>query len=231
VADTTVRFEFDLPDTGRASRDASREHETALVVELRSGVESAYERLIAQFEQPVFNIVSRLMDDPADAADVVQEVFLKVFRNIAFFRQDASLKTWIFRISVNEARNHRRWFSRHRRREVGLESEPANGGTENSRALEDRLADPGRSPYEAMLDRETRELIEDALSTVNPTFRETLILREMEGLSYEEIGDILNISLGTVKSRILRGRDALRKNLAERLEPNTAPGWYPQLAD
>lgn len=229
MADTTVRFEFDLPETGHTGA-AAREDETALVFELRAGVESAYEQLIGRFEQPVYNIVSRLMDDPADAADVVQEVFLKVFRNIGSFRQDASLKTWIFRISVNEARNHRRWFSRHRRREVGLETE-AGKHNENSRAFEDRLADPGRSPFEATLDRETQELIEDALSAVNPTFRAALILREMEGLSYEEIGEILNISLGTVKSRILRGRDALRKNLAERLEPNAAPGWYPQMAD
>jgi RNA polymerase sigma-70 factor, ECF subfamily len=226
VADTTVGFEFDAPDFGAAAR----EHESALVFELRSGVESAYETLIARFEQPVYNIVSRLMDDPTDAADVVQEVFLKVFRNIASFRQDASLKTWIYRIAVNEARNHRRWFSRHRRREVGLESD-AGSCRENARSFEDWIPDPGRSPYDVALDREAQILMEEALIGVNPKFRAALILREMEGLSYEEIGDILGISLGTVKSRILRGRDALRKNLAEKLAPNSVPGWFPQLAD
>jgi RNA polymerase sigma-70 factor (ECF subfamily) len=227
VADTTVSFDFDAAELN----GSPREHESTLVLALRHGVESAYETLIARFEQPVFNIVSRLMNDPgdaADASDVVQEVFLKVFRNINSFRQDASLKTWIYRIAVNEARNHRRWFSRHRRREIGLESE---NGADSGRSCEDWLPDPGRSPFDAAVDQETHAMIEDALAQVNPTFRAALILREMEGLSYDEIGEVLNISLGTVKSRILRGRDALRKNLAERMEPGRAPHWFPQVAD
>jgi RNA polymerase sigma-70 factor (ECF subfamily) len=224
VADTTVSFEFDASDVS----SPAREHESALVLDLRNGVESAYETLIARFEQPVFNIVSRLMDDPADSSDVVQEVFLKVFRNIGSFRQDASLKTWIYRIAVNEARNHRRWFSRHRRREIGLESDTAAG---SGRACEDWIPDPGRSPFDAAVDHETHAMIEDALTHVNPRFRAALILREMEGLSYDEIGEVLNISLGTVKSRILRGRDSLRKNLTGRMEPGTAPNWPPEVAD
>jgi RNA polymerase sigma-70 factor, ECF subfamily len=220
MADTTLGFEFD--------RLFVREDESALILDLRSGVESAYEALILRFEQPVFNIVSRLMDDPGDAADVVQEVFLKIFRNIVSFRQDSSLKTWIYRIAVNEARNHRRWFSRHRRQEVGLEREAyAEGGEMH----QEWLPDPGPSPFELALDRETRQLIEDALLEVNPKFRAALVLREIEGLSYEEIAEILDISLGTVKSRILRGRDALKKHLAERLEPNTPAAWSAQLAE
>ena len=224
MADTTVSFEFDAADLGAQAR----ERESVLVLGLCSGAESAYETLLARFEQPVSNIVSRLMDDPADAADVVQEVFLKVFRNIGSFRQDASLKTWIYRIAVNEARNHRRWFSRHRRREIGLESDP---GTGTGHTFEDWIRDPGRSPFDAAADQETHAMIEDALAQVNPTFRAALILREMEGLSYEEIGEVLSISLGTVKSRILRGRDALRKNLTGRMEPGRVPDWFPQIAD
>ncbi|MBZ5601623.1 MAG: sigma-70 family RNA polymerase sigma factor [Acidobacteriia bacterium] len=203
-----------------------REDETRLIAELRAGVDAAYETLIDRFEVPVYNIISRLMDDPSDSADVVQEVFLKVFRNITSFRQDASLKTWIYRIAVNEARNHRRWFSRHKKQEVGLEADPGE-----SQGYQDWLADPGRSPFETALDRETRELIEEALAKVNPPFRAALVLREIEGLSYEEIAEILEISLGTVKSRILRGRDALKKHLAGRLEPASAQEWSPQLAD
>ena len=122
MADTTVGFQFDAcrPET---APPVVREDESTLVLNLRCGIESAYEDLIQRFEQPVFNIISRLMDDPADASDVVQEVFLKVFRSIGSFRQDSSLKTWIYRIAVNEARNHRRWFSRHRRLEVCLEGD------------------------------------------------------------------------------------------------------------
>ncbi|MGH9558319.1 MAG: RNA polymerase sigma factor [Bryobacteraceae bacterium] len=227
MADATVGFQFDACGTEPA-RSLPGE-ESALVRDLCSGVESAYETLIQRFESPVFNLISRLMDDPADAADVVQEVFLKVFRNIGSFRQDSSLKTWIYRIAVNEARNHRRWFSRHRRQEVGLES--SMGPEDDARGYQETLPDPGRSPFEAALDRETQALIEEALLKVNPKFRAALVLREIEGLSYEEISAILEISLGTVKSRILRGRDSLRIHLADRLEPAASPGWSPQPAD
>lgn len=225
MADTTVGFQFEAcaPEGVPA---AVREAEYRLIADLRAGIEAAYETLIERFEVPVFNIVSRVMDDPSDAADVVQEVFLKVFRNIGSFRQDSSLKTWMYRIAVNEARNHRRWFSRHRRQEVGLEAEPGA-----AHGCQDWLPDPGRSPFDAVVDRETQDLIEAALAQVNPKFRSALVLREIEGLSYEEIAEILDISLGTVKSRILRGRDALKKHLAGRLEPASAPQWSPQLAE
>ncbi len=211
VADSIVGFQFDVLTAVRA-----REEDTVLLQGLRAGEEDAYEALIQRFEQPIYNIISRLLDDPADAADVVQEVFLKVFRNVASFRGESSLKTWIYRIAVNEARNQRRWFSRHRRQEVGLETEEPGEGYQSW------LPDPGRSPFEVTLDHETQLLIEAALAQVNPKFRAALVLREIEGMSYEEIADILEISLGTVKSRILRGRDALKKHLAGRLEPVSA---------
>ena len=226
MADTTVSFQFEACAPGVAPIGVAREEEAGLVHGLRSGDEAAYELLIYRFERPVFNVISRLMDDPADAADVVQEVFLKVFRKIDSFRGDSSLKTWIYRIAVNEARNHRRWFGRHRRKEVGLEPDPGE-----DRGYEEYLADPGQSPFEAVLDHETQALIEEGLGTMNPKFRAALVLREMEGLSYEEIAEILDLSLGTVKSRILRGRDALRKHLVGRLEPRSALSWSPQVAD
>ena len=221
MADTTVGFQFDAGTPGPPVQ-----READLVAGLRAGMNDAYETLIQRFEHPVFNLVSRLLDDPADGADVVQEVFLKIFRNIGCFRQDSSLKTWIYRIAVNEARNHRRWFSRHRRQEVGLDAE-----TGDANGYQDRLPDPGRSPFEAAVDQETQALIEAALQQVNPNFRAALVLREIEGLSYEEIAEILDISLGTVKSRILRGRDSLKKHLAGKLEPASAMDWAPQLAE
>ena len=224
MADTTVGFQFDACSPENASPPVQREAE--LLAGLRAGMEDAYETLIQRFEHPVFNLVSRLVDDPADSADVVQEVFLKVFRNVGCFRQDASLKTWIYRIAVNEARNHRRWFSRHRRQEVGLDAEPGE-----AHGYQDRLPDPGRSPFEAAVGQEAQAMIARALQQVNPNFRAALVLREIEGLSYEEIAEILDISLGTVKSRILRGRDALRKLLAGKLEPASALDWSPQLAE
>jgi RNA polymerase sigma-70 factor (ECF subfamily) len=187
---------------------------------MRAADESAYETLLARFQQPVYNLAFRLLNDPGDAGDVVQEVFLKVFRNVGHFRRQSSLKTWIYRITVNEAHNQRRWFFRHRSREVALDDEPE--------ASYRAVSDKERSPYDYTFDNERQVLIENALARINPLFREVVILRDIEELSYEEIADVLQISLGTVKSRIMRGREALRTELTARLEPEPVLRWAPE---
>ena len=211
MADTSVGFQFEC-GTEAFSPPAAHEEDSALIAGLCAGDECAYEVLIQRFEQPVFNLVSRLVDDPGDAADVAQEVFLKVFRKVHGFRSESSLKNWIYRIAVNEARNQLRWFVRHRGKEIGLE--PAES---DAQGPQDWLSDPGRSPYQTALDQETQALIESALLKVSPNYRAAVVLREVEGLSYEEISEVLEVSLGTVKSRILRGRESLRKHLVDRL--------------
>jgi RNA polymerase sigma-70 factor (ECF subfamily) len=217
---------------GTADPQADFRHDDgALLIGLQAGDNSAYEELVHKFQQPVYNLVSRLMSDPDDAGDVVQEVFLKVFRSIGSFRGQSSLKTWIYRIAVNEGYNHRRWFSRHRKQEVGLDSE-----IEGTRTYQDVLPDPTRSPFDSASDHETHELIERGLETLNPKFRAAVVLRDIEDLSYEEIADVLQVSLGTVKSRILRGREALREALvarmAERTSKNADPvSWWPQVVE
>jgi RNA polymerase sigma-70 factor (ECF subfamily) len=212
---------FDLnSEAGVGSNPGSED--ARLASALRQGSEEAYELLVARFQQPVYNLVYRLMADPGDAYDVVQEVFLKIFRNIGTFRSQSSLKTWIYRIAVNEVHNYRRWFFRHRRQEVVLEDE-SEGGT----SFGDTLPDRGRSPYDYALNGEKRVLIEDALTRINPMFRAAVVLRDVEDLSYEEIADILDVSLGTVKSRITRGREAMRRQLEGRLEPEPALQWDP----
>ena len=211
MADSTVGFQFECR-TEAFSAPVAHEEDSALIAGLRAGDECAYEILIQRFEQPVYNLVIRLVDDPGDAADVAQEVFLKVFRKVGGFRSESSLKTWIYRIAVNEARNQRRWFMRHRAKEIGLEADS------DAQGPQDWLSDPGRSPYQTALDRETHVLIESALQKVSSNYRAALVLREVEGLSYEEISDVLEVSLGTVKSRILRGRESLRKHLMDRLQ-------------
>jgi RNA polymerase sigma-70 factor (ECF subfamily) len=195
-----------------------RREDDELVRRLRAGEEAAYEALLARFQQPVYNLAFRLASNPGDASDVVQEVFLKVFRNVGHFRRQSSLKTWIYRITVNEAHNQRRWFFRHRSREVGLEDETDEGCSRT-------VADTGRSPFDCAFDREKHVLIENALGRINPLFREVVVLRDIEDLSYEEIAEVLQISLGTVKSRIMRGREALREELTGRLEAEPAWRW------
>jgi len=230
VADTTLGFHLDAPfgtcDVP-AGGEALFHQERALVEALRNGEEAAYELLISRYQAPIYNLVYRLVNDPADASDVTQEVFLKVFRSIRDFRGQSSLKTWLYRIAVNEAHNQRRWCTRHRKKEVGLDASSEEGG----RSYQERLSDPGRSPYEEAWNEEKHAMIEQALQTINPAFRAVVVLRDIEDLSYEEISSVLQVSLGTVKSRILRGREALRKALAERLEHDAAPDLAPQTVE
>ena len=203
---------------GNSCAADQRREDDELVRRLRAGEEAGYEALLSRFQQPVYNLAFRLLGDSGDAADAVQEVFLKVFRNVGHFRRQSSLKTWIYRITVNEAHNQRRWFFRHRSREVGLDGEAEEGRGRS-------VADSARSPFDCAFDREKHVLIENALARINPLFREVVVLRDVEDLSYEEIAEVLQISLGTVKSRIMRGREALREGLTGRLEPEPALRW------
>jgi len=184
-----------------------------LISGLQAGEERAYERLIERFQNPVYNLAWRLLNDPADANDVAQEVFLKVFRNIGSFRRDSSLRTWVYRIAVNESHNRRRWIFRHRRGETGLDE-----SFEDSEGREKPLTDNSETPFDFTMNREAQLLLEEGLAAMNPVFRAALVLREMEDMSYEQIAEILEVSLGTVKSRIMRGREALRRYLANRLD-------------
>jgi RNA polymerase sigma-70 factor (ECF subfamily) len=197
-----------------------------LVESLREGSERAYEELLTRFQQPVYALALRLLDDQGEACDVVQEVFLKVFRNIGSFRGQSSLKTWIYRITVNEAHNARRWFFRHRRAEVELDKT-----AEDARNLKEIIPDRSRSPFDAAFDREQHVMIEAALERINPIFREAVVLRDITDLAYEEIAEVLGVSLGTVKSRILRGREALREEIAGSLKAGPAPRLVPTTAE
>jgi RNA polymerase sigma-70 factor (ECF subfamily) len=193
------------------------EEDARILRGLRAGFEEAYVELLNKYEQAVYGLVYRLVGTPTDASDVVQEVFLKVFRGVDAFREQSSLKTWIYRIAVNEVHNHHRWWLRHCRREVSMDNESQDG----KRPVE-FATDPGRSPYDQVLDSETRRRIEQALTRIKPVFRTAVVLRDVQNLPYEEIAQILDVSLGTVKSRIVRGREALRRELSERPERGLA---------
>ena len=191
---------------------AVSQDEASIVAELRAGSESAYEWLIAHYHQPVYSLVYRILNDPADAADTTQEVFLKVYRGIKGFNGNASLKTWIYRIAVHEASNQRRWWFRHKRKEDSMET-PIASDEGHELTLEATLVDAGESPFEQFEHEEVRARVEAELQQVPEPYRTTVVLRDIEGLAYEEIAAVLDVSLGTVKSRLMRGREALRKRL------------------
>jgi RNA polymerase sigma-70 factor (ECF subfamily) len=197
--------------------------EAAFVAELQAGSEQAFAELIAQYHQPLYSLIARNLQDPSEAADMTQEVFLKVFRNIRSFHGDASLRTWLYRIALHEASNQRRWWSRHRRQEIAMDAPScARCDAEMERETQSvgaTLADGGGSPYDHAAQQESRERVEAALREVPEAFRAVVVLREIEGFTYEEIAEILQVNLGTVKSRLTRGRAALRHLLAPACAP------------
>jgi len=193
---------------------AARSHEeAAIVAELKAGSESAYAWLIGEFQQPVFGLVYRIINDPADAADTTQDVFLKVFRGMKHFHGESSLKTWIYRIALHEAANRRRWWFRHKARETSIELPEPGDVQPGEKALQLALTDRADSPFDNVAHREVQRRVEEELRKLPEPYRTTLMLRDLEDMSYEEIAEVLEVSLGTVKSRLTRGRDALRQKL------------------
>jgi len=211
--DATMAGATTLGDLASAIGVRSQE-ESAIVAELKAGSEAAYAWLIGEFQQPVYGLVYRIVNDPADAADTTQDVFLKVFRGMKHFHGESSLKTWIYRIALHEAANRRRWWFRHKAKETSIELETeANGASDN--AIQLALTDHADSPFENVAHHEVQRRVDEELRKVPEPYRTTLILRDLEEMSYEEIAEVLEVSLGTVKSRLTRGRDALRQRLTQ----------------
>lgn len=180
-----------------------------LVAELQSGSEEAFIYLLGIYQNPVFNLILHIVGNTADAPDVLQEVFVKVFKGISQFHGESSLKTWIYRIAVHEASNQKRgWLRRHRREPVSLDEETCPPNATNCDATQ-----AVETPYQALELAERREVVRRALATLAEPYRAVVVLREIEDLSYEEIGQVLGIAEGTVKSRLMRGRELLRRKL------------------
>jgi len=181
--------------------------EAELVNELQAGSETAFDWLVTHYHGPVYNLILGMLGDTADAADAAQEVFLKAFKGIRHFRQGSSLKTWLYRIAIREALNSRRWFKRHLQKNVSIDAEPEEGHARID------VEDLGATPFDQLAAQEIQVAVQEALQQIPDVFRGAVILRDLEGLSYEEIAEVLDVSVGTVKSRILRGRRALKEIL------------------
>jgi len=181
--------------------------EAELVTELQAGSETAFDWLVTHYHGPVYNLILGMLGDTADAADAAQEVFLKAFKGIRHFRQGSSLKTWLYRIAIREALNHRRWFKRHVQKNVSIDAEPEEGFAQID------VEDLSATPFDQLAAQEIQVAVQGALQQVPEVFRSAVILRDLEGLSYDEVAEVLDVSIGTVKSRILRGRRALKEIL------------------
>ncbi len=191
-------------------------YEASLIARLKAGEMAAFDELVAEFQSIVSALSLRILGDTEDARDATQETFLKVYRHFAHFRGEASLKTWICRIAINQARSTERWWRRrHRRETISLDVQLRSNGKVDA-SLSDRLLSPSATPEAEALLRERSEMIERALTRLKKDFRIAVILRDIEGLSYDEIAYVTEVSIGTVKSRIARGREMLREIVHER---------------
>jgi RNA polymerase sigma-70 factor (ECF subfamily) len=177
---------------------------------VREGRHAAFEQLVMRFQPMVYGLLYRVLNDPEDARDVTQETFLKVYQYAKSFRGDSELKTWIYRIAVNQASNHQRWWRRRWRREtISLHAVALADGA----PLAERLASQTEDPERQAIFLERQRMLTAALADLKFDFRVAVVMRDIKGLSYDEIADALQISVGTVKSRIARGREELRRKL------------------
>jgi RNA polymerase sigma-70 factor, ECF subfamily len=218
--DTELQADLTMGEV--ASAIAHQSEEAALVEELRAGSEEAFAWLIARYHQPIFSLLARTVRNRADAADLTQEVFVKVFRGIHGFNGQSSLRTWIYRIALREASNQRRWWVRHQQQEIPIDQELAVAGERTPVRLKELLVDPAESPYQMAEHEQNRARVERALSQVPEPFRTTIVLRDIEGFVYEEVAAMQGVNLGTIKSRLVRGRAYLKALLMD-LEPCPGP--------
>jgi RNA polymerase sigma-70 factor (ECF subfamily) len=207
-----LRGQMDLEQVAAATPGEVRTPlETQFIERLKQGDAAAFEVLIAERSGEVYGLLYRLTENSEEARDLTQETFLRAFQSISQFRGDSDLRTWIYRIAINQARNRWRWWRRRRRdATVSLDSEDAHG---RQPLIESLRSEGDRSPEQETLAHERERALRRALRSLSLSYRETVILRDIEGFSYEEIAETLGINVGTVKSRLARGRQELRTRL------------------
>lgn len=180
----------------------TREQEAAVIQSVLDGDVNAFETLVKEYEKNVYNLALRMTGNSEDAADMAQEAFIKAYNSLTAFRGDSKFSVWLYRIVSNVCLDFLR--SRSRKQTVSLSTENDDG-----EEVELDIADETHSP-EQLLDRSlTRDAVRRGLAALPPDHREILLLREIQGLSYEEIADVLGLEAGTVKSRIFRARKKL----------------------
>ena len=194
-----------------ASTEVRSTVEDQFLERLRRGEAAAFEQLVTERSGDIYALLYRLTSDTEEARDLTQETFLRAFQSIGRFRGDADLKTWIYRIAINQARNRWRWWRR-RRRDVTV-SLDGDGGPDERPLIAGLRNEDAPDPEQTTLAHEREEQLREALSELRQSYREAVILRDVQGFSYEEIARTLEISIGTVKSRISRGRLELRRKL------------------
>lgn len=207
-----LRGQMELEQVASAAPDEVRASaEVQFIERLKRGEAEAFDQLISERSGEIYGLLYRLTENSEEARDLTQETFLKAFQNISHFRGDADLRTWIYRIAINQARNRWRWWRRRKRdNTVSLDASDGNGDQGWQASLK---TEASRSPEHQTLMRERERALRTALRSLGRVYQEAVILRDIEGFTYEEIAETLDISIGTVKSRLARGRQELRRKL------------------
>ena len=191
----------------------SHDEEQALIARLRRRESEAFTELVRLYQHRVFGLLLRMVGQPDEAEELAQEVFVNVYRGFESYRGDASLRTWIFRIATNQAKNRLKYLSRRR---AGLQESLDDHADE---AAFMPLGEPVPRPDRAAEGAEMERVVAAALASLDPEHREVLVLRDIEGLAYDELAQVLGLAEGTVKSRLFRARYALKQRIAAVMEP------------
>jgi RNA polymerase sigma-70 factor, ECF subfamily len=208
-----LRGQVDLEQVATAAvADVRPPVEGQFIERLKRGDAAAFETLVNERSGEIYGLLYRLTENAEEARDLTQETFLRAFQSIVHFRGESDLRTWIYRIAINQARNRWRWWRRRRRDvTVSIDAPDANGRPLGLITSLKAVNVP--DPEQNAIANERERALRKALSSLRRVYREAVVLRDIEGLTYEEIATALDISVGTVKSRLARGRQELRRKL------------------
>lgn len=207
----------DAPRRGGGWSSQSGAEDMELIRDFLEGDEKAFTRLVIKYQNKIHNLCFRIMGDRDEAMDMAQEVFLSVHRSLKEFRGDSLFSTWIFRVAVNHCKNRIKYLGRrHYYHSVSLDQPRPGEGEENE--LYHEVEDEGPNAFDLLNSEEIQKLVQEAIASLDPDHRIVIILRDINDLSYEEIAEIVGIKLGTVKSRINRARNDLKRILESKIK-------------
>ncbi len=198
---------------------SDREIDQQLVERAQRGDKQAFELLVAKYQRKLGRLLSRFIRDPTEVEDVTQEAFIKAYRALPSFRGDSAFYTWLYRIGINTAKNYLVAMGRRAPTTTEIDSEEAEG-FEDGEQLRDL-----NTPENEMMSRQVAETVNQTLEELPEELRTAITLREIEGLSYEEIAEVMNCPIGTVRSRIFRGREAISAKVKPMLDNQTGKRW------
>lgn len=200
---------------------SERDADQLLVDRVKSGDQQAFNLLVRKYERKVVRLISRLVRDPSEVEDVAQEAFIKAYRALPQFRGDSAFYTWLYRIAVNTAKNY---LVAQGRRPIPLSDTLSEDEDGESFGREDVVSD-NHTPEAELLSRQIAETVNRAIEALPQDLRTAVTLREIEGLSYEEIAEAMNCPIGTVRSRIFRAREAIAEHLRPLLDTPQDRRW------